>query len=513
MPKRLLDYWCVINSGGLLSVAYASVGDASSNQGHHRHHKHHDGSRRHKHHSDGENKHQDEGRGSHHHHHHGHHHKHHHGHGQSNVDVSKVAYRPRESPYPMITIEEANKIILEKTPTMETEQIALSGWYRYLAADIVAKDALPPFPASIKDGYAVIASDGSGNRLVIGDSTAGDVPENEVIPGYCIRINTGAPIPSGADAVVQVEDTMLIKEAEDGKVELEIKIMTTPSVGQDIRPIGFDIKKGQKILQRNQYLGPSELGLLATVGIIDVPCYKLPTVGVLSTGNELLEPGEPLKAGKIRDSNRMMLIAQFRESGFPILDLGVAKDNATALYKSLYYGLQRCDVIVSSGGVSMGEKDMLKNVLEKDLGAEIHFGRVFMKPGKPTTFATVEHGSGRKLFFGLPGNPVSAMVTCNLYVIPALRKMAGSPEPSHIKVKTKVDKSLRLDHRPEFHRVVLQWSGDGDYPVASSTGSQISSRLLSMRAANALLTLPPKSDDKSEISTDELVEALIIAKI
>ncbi|KAJ8308026.1 hypothetical protein KUTeg_012900 [Tegillarca granosa] len=300
----------------------------------------------------------------------------------SKVDATKVAYRARESPYPLITVDEALKIVLDHANQLGTEQVNFrKSLGRFLAEDVYAHDPLPPFPASIKDGYAVIAADGSGNRLVAGDSTAGSVPVGELVPGYCVRINTGAPVPKGADAVVQVEDTVLIKEADDGKTEVEIKIMSEPKLGQDIRPIGSDIKTGEKVLCAGQKLGPSELGLLATVGVTQVLCYKLPVIGVMSTGNELLEPDEPLKDGLIRDSNRTTLIAQLIDHGFPVMDLGVAQDSPDAILKLFTSSLKKCDVIVTTGGVSMGDKDLLKGVLETDLKAKIHFGRVFMKPG------------------------------------------------------------------------------------------------------------------------------------
>lgn len=458
------------------------------------------------------------------HHHHGHHHaihhqgnsSHncHHGHHSSQVDVSQVAYRPRESPFPMISVDEAVAIVMEHAQILSEETINFTDCLGcFLAEDVFAKEPLPPFPASIKDGYAVIAADGGGTRFVAGGSSAGDEPGGKVVPGHCVRINTGAPVPEGADAVVQVEDTLLVRSAEEGTKELEIKIMKAPTVGQDIRKIGSDIGMGEKVLSQGQKLGPSELGILATVGVTKVKSFKPPVIGVMSTGNELLEPGETLIPGKIRDSNRTTLLAQLRDYGFSCLDLGIAKDTPDALLNLLRKALDKADVIVTSGGVSMGEKDLLRHVLEKDLRAKIHFGRVFMKPGKPTTFATMEYNGKRKLFFGLPGNPVSAIVTCNLYVIPAVNKMAGNPNPSRTVIKAKVDSDIRLDPRPEYHRVVLSWLPDSPVPVAKSTGNQISSRLLSVNTANALLLLPQRTSDKTEVKRDETVDAMIIARL
>ncbi|KAK6192731.1 hypothetical protein SNE40_004155 [Patella caerulea] len=454
----------------------------------------------------------------HHDHHHGNHHGNHHGkhghHINSKVDPSLVAFRARESPYPIITVDEALKIVLEHAETQKVEEVDFrKALGRYLAEDIFAKDALPPFPASIKDGYAVIAADGSGLRHVMGESTAGDMPVRKVTPGHCMRINTGAPLPQGADAVIQVEDTTLEKWTDDGKREVEIKLLTVPKIGQDIRKVGSDIAEGSQVLCKGQRLGPAELGLLATVGVTTIKCYHAPVVGVMSTGDELVEPDAPLTKGKIRDSNRTTLISQLTDYGITVKDLGIAPDTPDGLLKLLKSALKNAEIIVTSGGVSMGEKDFVKQVLQADFKADIHFGRVFMKPGKPTTFASLVFNGVKKLFFSLPGNPVSALVTCNLYVIPAYQKMIGSPNPRRTIVKARIDRDARLDPRPEYHRVVLSWKPDDPTPIATSTGNQISSRLLSMRCANALMMLPPKTDNFTEVKVGDIVDAMIIGRI
>ncbi|XP_071079097.1 gephyrin-like isoform X2 [Haliotis cracherodii] len=487
------------------------------NHGHHGNHghDHNHGNNGHDHHHGNHGHNHHHGNGDHHHHHsHANHGDGHHHNVKSQVDASSIAYRPRESPYPIIQVDEAVNTVLDKAPVLTPETISFrEGLGRYLAEDVFARDPLPPFPASIKDGYAVIASDGDGLRQVIGDSTAGDVPTREVTPGYCMRINTGAPLPPGADAVIQVEDTVLTKHSEDGQEELEIKLMTIPKKAQDIRPVGSDIEKGQKVLGQGHKLGPSELGLLATVGVTSVSCYRRPTVGVMSTGNELLEPEDPVVEGKIRDSNRTSLLSQLKDYGVPIVDLGVARDSPDELMKALRRAVDSADVVVTTGGVSMGERDYLKQVLHKDFGADIHFGRVFMKPGKPTSFATLEHNGKRKLFFGLPGNPVSAIVTCNLYVIPVVAKMSGSTQPRRTVLQAKISQDLRLDPRPEYHRAVLAWTPGEAIPEATSTGNQISSRLLSMSTANALLMLPPKSETQTSLKKGDIVNAMVIGRL
>ncbi|XP_016090942.1 gephyrin-like [Sinocyclocheilus grahami] len=356
----------------------------------------------------------------------------------SAVDITKVARRHRMSPFPLTSMDKAFITVLEMTPVLGNEIINYrDGMGRVLAQDVYAKDNLPPFPASVKDGYAVRAADGPGDRFIIGESQAGEQPILTVMPGQVMRVTTGAPIPCGADAVVQVEDTELLRESEDGTEELEVRILVQARPGQDIRPIGHDIKRGECVLAKGTHMGASEIGLLATVGVTEVEVQKFPVVAVMSTGNELLNPEDDLHPGKIRDSNRSTLLATIQEHGYPTINLGIVGDNPDDLLNALHEGISRADVIITSGGVSMGEKDYLKQVLDIDLHAQIHFGRVFMKPGLPTTFATLDIDGTRKLIFALPGNPVSAVVTCNLFVIPALRKMQGilDPRPTIIKAR------------------------------------------------------------------------------
>ncbi|XP_045551764.1 gephyrin isoform X16 [Salmo salar] len=300
----------------------------------------------------------------------------------SAVDITKVARRHRMSPFPLTSMDKAFITVLEMTAILGTEIINYrDGMGRVLAQDVYAKDNLPPFPASVKDGYAVRAADGPGDRFIIGESQAGEQPTHTVMPGQVMRVTTGAPIPCGADAVVQVEDTELLRESEDGTEELEVRILVQARPGQDIRPIGHDIKRGECVLSKGTHMGPSEIGLLATVGVTEVEVQKFPVVAVMSTGNELLNPEDDLHPGKIRDSNRSTLLATIQEHGYPTINLGIVGDNPDDLLNALNEGISRADVIITSGGVSMGEKDYLKQVLDIDLHAQIHFGRVFMKPG------------------------------------------------------------------------------------------------------------------------------------
>uniref|UniRef100_A0A671SS31 Gephyrin n=1 Tax=Sinocyclocheilus anshuiensis TaxID=1608454 RepID=A0A671SS31_9TELE len=407
----------------------------------------------------------------------------------SAVDITKVARRHRMSPFPLTSMDKAFITVLEMTAVLGTEIINYrDGMGRVLAQDVYAKDNLPPFPASVKDGYAVRAADGPGDRFIIGESQAGEQPTHTVMPGQVMRVTTGAPIPCGADAVVQVEDTELLRESEDGTEELEVRILIQARPGQDIRPIGHDIKRGECVLGKGTHMGSSEIGLLATVGVTEVEVQKFPVVAVMSTASCFLT----------------------LQKHIFLLSIFVFPDD---LLNALNEGISRADVIITSGGVSMGEKDYLKQVLDIDLHAQIHFGRVFMKPGLPTSFATVDMDGSRKLIFALPGNPVSAVVTCNLFVIPALRKMQGILDPRPTIIKARLSCDVKLDPRPEYHRCILTWHHQEPLPWAQSTGNQVSSRLMSMRSANGLLMLPPKTEQYVELHKGEVVDVMVIGRL
>lgn len=402
-----------------------------------------------------------------------------------------------ESKYPLIPVEEAQRIVLEHTRLLEPVKVPLTeALGRVLAENIRADEDMPPFAASAKDGFAVIAADPSPDRRIIGEQTAGYVADLRVEPGTAARITTGAPLPPGADAVVMVEQT----EEHDGHVVIH----TTVQPGDDVRPPGQDVVKGQMVLAAGSALGPAELGVLATVGRSEVAVYPRPKVAVLSTGNELVEPGQPLRSGQIRDSNRYALMAAVTEAGGMPVSLGVARDNRADVESKINEGVLRGDVLLSSGGVSMGgEADLVKPLLEER--GTVHFGRILVKPGKPVTFATVDG----KPAFALPGFPVSSLVSFELFVRPALLKMQGHTRlyrPTRL-----VTLSHDVRHAPdrtEFQRAVVV--RQGDEWVATTTGFQGSGRLLSMVGANALLRLPHGWRD---FTAGDQVEALIIGQI
>lgn len=396
----------------------------------------------------------------------------------------------RESSYPLVSVEKALTIILHQVAPLSAIHMPLAGAPGLvLAEDVRAPAAQPPFAAAIVDGFALRAADSNRPRKLIGEQMAGYVAELAVEPGTAVRITTGAPVPPGADAVVMVERA----DEGDGWV--------TPHPGQGlrsglgIRPVGSDVQAGQQVLAAGQALGPAELGMLASLGMDHVLVHRRPVVGVFSTGDELVEPGRPLGPAQIYDSNRATLLAVAAQAGGLPLDLGVVRDRPGELERALAAALARADVLVTSGGVSMGELDLLKPLLAR--AGQVHFGRVRMKPGKPLTFATlpVRQDNGEidatqpaRPVFALPGNPVSSLVTFQLFVRPAIRRLLGYSAVGLPRVMAVLGHELRLDpERPEFHRVTLRREGNSF--VAVSTGSQASSRLLSATGADGLLVL------------------------
>ncbi|KAI1430696.1 molybdenum cofactor synthesis domain-containing protein [Xylaria sp. CBS 124048] len=462
------------------------------------------------------------GHAGHHHHHHHHAHGHDHGHGSlvrhtapgsiplSNDPTLGPGRRNRESPYAMLSVDEALEKIQQNTPAPEiiTSKVDLTLVGRVLAESVSAREHVPGFRASIVDGYAVVVpKDGKINGIfpVVSVSHAAPGEVKELKEGEIARITTGAPLPPGATAVIMVEDTVLHTMSDDGEEEKEVKI-TVEGVreGENIREIGSDIKAETEILRQGEMISAvgGEIGLLAAVGVAEVKTYRRPIVGVLSTGDEIIQhdrPG-PLHHGEVRDTNRITLMCAAQEQGFEVVDLGIAADAPGTLEESLRDAFRRVDLVITSGGVSMGELDLLKPTIERSLGGTIHFGRVAMKPGKPTTFATVpvkKTDSGERVskpIFSLPGNPASALVTFHLFVLPSLHQMSGIAPLGLTKVPVYLSHEVSPDKtRPEYHRAVVVVDSQGRL-VASSTGGQRSSRVGSLRGANCLLCLAPGTE-------------------
>ncbi|CAF4584032.1 unnamed protein product [Rotaria socialis] len=438
---------------------------------------------------------------------------HHHQH----VESTMKGERLRQSPFPMISMDDAMKIIFEQAYKMSIIDKPLTECLNYICAeDIYAKEPFPPFRASIKDGYAIrLYSDRSHEQIyeVIGRSDAGgDDINTPLIEGQCVVINTGAKLPDTANAVIQIEDTQVHERhatKQNGLDEKSIRIVSDCSLNQDIRDIGDDVQMGELVLQKNVPLGPAELGLLVTVGLQTIHVYDKPRVVVLSTGNELMPIDAPSTAsGKIRDSNKIMLMSALKDLNIQhAIDGGTAKDDETSAIQTLESAFELADIVISTGGVSMGDKDLIKSILTNRFNATIHFGRLQMKPGKPTTFATCEVNGKKKLFFGLPGNPVSALVSYWLLVVPTLKHMMGHIEPHHPIIRVQLNQPIDyLDLRPEYIRVIIEWSTKSSVPIARivSPDNQCSSRLLSARRCTGLVRLPSKTDaDPSFFNTKQ----------
>lgn len=510
-------------------------------------------------------------------HHHNHHH-HHHGHGhampkahttqsekpQSNDPSAGPNRRYRSSPYPMLSVEEALRTISEQTPapTVIEAPVNTSIVGSVLAEDVYAAEMVPAYRASIVDGYAIIAPNpDDANATTKGVFPVASITHANIggsleplQPGTIARITTGAPLPPNANAVVMVEDTVLASSTPDGTEEATVEILADDiEPGENVREPGSDVTLGSKILARGDLISPAggEIGLLAATGTRTVKVFKKPRVGVLSTGDELVEHNDPRKlvGGQIRDSNRPSLLSCLTSWGFETVDLGIARDTPSseleqALRDSLR-GVGRAsssvDVIITTGGVSMGELDLLKPTIERTLGGTIHFGRVSMKPGKPTTFATVpfkesipgspsaQQERKSKLIFSLPGNPASALVTLNLFVLPSLHKLSGLGESSQgIAAKPWMAPQLGLPRvavvlthhfpldpkRTEYHRAVVTGSRSDGRLYATSTGAegvgQRSSRVGSIARANALVVLRP---GRGVGIKGEIVEALMMGPV
>jgi molybdenum cofactor synthesis domain-containing protein len=391
---------------------------------------------------------------------------------------------------------EALAIVLANTSLLPSEQVSLiDAAGRILAADFTASNDFPPFPASTMDGYAVIADDGSPWRDVVGVQAAGQIIDAEVTPGTAIKIMTGAPLPKGADAVVRVENT----ETSDDHVIIHQEFVEP---GESVRQIGSDVKAGQLLVAAGSVLGPAEVGMLAAYGGDPVTVRRKPRVSIVSTGDELLEPSEPLEPGKIRDSNRYMLRAALESAGAEVIWAGKGPDVRDQLEPLLVRLIADSDIVITSGGVSMGDLDLIKPIL-LDL-ATVHFRRIFLKPGKPLNFAT----AGPTLIFGLPGNPVSALVGVEIFIKSAIRKITGSgaaPQTVRVKLATDTEPADRV----EYQRATVAVDDQGTL-LATPNGAQGSSRLASFLGANALIVIPPR---ESLYRAGETVDAILIGSI
>ena len=401
----------------------------------------------------------------------------------------------RASTYPLIDADDAAALVLKHTPVLGIEKVSLAHCVgRVLAEDLVAPSSLPAFPASAVDGYAVRAADAGKQLRVVGESAAGRPFDGKLTRGSAVRTLTGGVLPDGADCVVMVEDV-----EEKGDL---VTVPTSLKPGVNFHAPGADLRAGERVVVAGQQLGPAEIGLAAALGFPRLPVYRRPRVALMSTGDELVEVGGKPGRGQILDSNRWALLAVLREAGADVKGLGIGPDEPDALRKLVVEALREVDVLVTSGGVSVGTHDLIKPLLES-LG-NVHVGRVKLKPGKPFTFATLPEG---KVAFGLPGFPVSSLVTFEVFVRPALRKMQGFAQLQRptLPVRLGYDARATAD-RTEYQRVTLK--REGRELVAETTGSQSSSRLMSLAGAHALVRIPPGDQG---IKVGSTVEAIILS--
>ena len=401
----------------------------------------------------------------------------------------------KPSGYPLLDVGTAHDTVLALTPVLDVEEAPIAACAgRVLGRDLVASQDLPAWPASAVDGYAVRSADGAGRLRVVGESAAGHPFAGALEPGTAARLLTGGVLPDGADAVVMVEDTTL-----DGD---HVVIQAELAVGANFHRPGSDLSRGERALQAGLVLGPAELGLAAAMGLATLPVHRRPRVALLSTGDELVEVGEQPALGQIVDSNRYALLGALAEAGAEVRLLGIAPDRPEELRALVEKALAQAEVLVTSGGVSVGTHDLVKPLLES-LG-EVHIGRVKLRPGKPFTFATLPGG---RLAFGLPGFPVSSLVTFEVFVRPALRRLQGHAILERPTLPVRLGYEARAaGDRTEYQRVALH--REGAELVATSTGSQSSSRLLSLVGAQALIRIPPGG---AAIAAGTIVEAMILS--
>ena len=390
----------------------------------------------------------------------------------------------------MISVAEAHRLIREGLTPLDAEPTSLEAMLgRVLAEQLFAGDDLPPFANSAMDGFAVRSVDAATAPVrlaIVGEVSSGRVWERSLDQGQALRIMTGAPIPPGADAVVKVEDT---KESDD-HVDLEV----VANAGDHIRPIGEDLRKGALVLEAGTVLTPVRVGMVAALGCSMVLTVRPPRVAILSTGDELVDPGKPLGPGQIRNSNAYGLFAYVLASGAIPIPLGVCPDDYDRTLERLEAALDVADVVITSGGVSMGRYDHVGKALAA-LG-EVKFTRVAQQPGKPLTFAM----AAGKPVFGLPGNPVSTMVNFEIFVRPALRLLMGHVELDRPRERVRLGETITKSAGKAFHaRVVV---ADG---VARLTGPQGSGMWNSLGRADALALLPAEADELTAGAEVEII--------
>lgn len=398
---------------------------------------------------------------------------------------------------PVLSVEEARAHILSTVNTLEPERVPLmEAADRVLAQEVAADRDIPPLTNSAMDGYAVRGADlgDETTRLrVVGEAAAGHEADVPVGPGEAVRIMTGAPIPQGADTVVRFEDTVLSGDW--------VEILRPPSRGKNVRQAGEDVRQGQIVLELGKILRPQEIGMLAALGQMSVSVIRRPRVAIMGTGDEVVPPDQTPGPSQIRDANSYTVAAQVQRYGGIPLMLGVARDEEQLVRRGIREALERdANFIITSGGVSVGDFDLVKQVMNAE--GEMHFWSLNMKPGRPMAFGSV----GGVPLLGLPGNPVAAMLSTELYACPAILKMQGFAVWSWSTVRASLTEPIeRKDGRRHYLRVTLQET-DAGYE-ATLTGDQGSGILNSLVQADGLAVIP---EDARRLSAGATVEVMLL---
>lgn len=385
----------------------------------------------------------------------------------------------------MIPLAEARRHVLDRVPRRPAEPVPVRrALGLVLGETVTATEAVPPFANTAMDGFAVRSADTADAPVVLDiveTIAAGHAPTAAVGPGQASRIFTGAPMPDGADAVIMVERTEIV---DDGHVRAEIAV----PVGNHVRPAGDDLVPGTVVFEPGAVLTAAHLGVLLSLGVETVRAHPRLTVGVVSTGDELVEGPAPLAPGQIRDSNRATLLALAAQAGCDVVDLGIARDDEAVITEAIERGVATCDAVLTSGGVSMGDIDLVKVILDR-IG-DMRWMQIAIRPAKPFAFGIIG-GDGGTPVFGFPGNPVSSMVSFELFGRPALRQAMGHLELHRPTVLAVAEEAFerRADGKTHFARVVAAHGPDGRVHVRSA-GGQGSHQLGAMAAANALAVLP-----------------------
>ena len=398
----------------------------------------------------------------------------------------------------MITVDTAIKIVTDNTEILPSKTVHFEESLGFcLAQDVHSDIDMPPFNRSAMDGYAVIAEDTAKvpvELTVIENIAAGSVPKKEILRGQASKIMTGAAVPDGADAVIKFEETEALQSAS------RVKILKSVSRGSNISKQGEDMRVGQVVLSKNMLVRPQEIGILATVGKSFVEIFSTPTVGIISTGNELVDVASKPSIAQIRNSNSYSLAAQARNLNAEVEIIGIIKDTKDDISSAIRRGLQK-DILILSGGVSMGEYDLVSDVM-KDLGIHIYFEKVALRPGKPVIFGRKD----KTLIFALPGNPVASFVTFELFVYPAIRKMMGLTDIHRTTVRATLEteiivKRRRREYRPAFIRLQnnswivspVEWHGSAD--------------LLATTRANCLMVV---REDVERFIAGQLIDVILL---